>query len=271
MRRSTATAAAVTRPPRTRRRRRGHRYLDRITRSRVDRHEHVHDRGQPRLRHPGLRGAPSRPAVPGCVERIRGHGERRSRTTRLRSRVERRLHERHRRQRGPDRATRRPRLPTARSRSRLGFGATQTEAIAAAGSTANANFDQVAQGLHPRMGRLHRRARRARRPSRPRPDERGRDSAAPTNTSAAVLKASEDKTFPGAVVASLASPWGQAVAAGDPAIRHISAPTGRSSRRDLYETFTGLMAAGDTGPPRTRSVPVRTPATGRRFVPAQQL
>src|SRR5947199_287542 len=29
--------------------------------------------------------------------------------------------------------------------------------------------------------------------------------------SANVLKASEDKTFPGAIVASLASPWGQAV------------------------------------------------------------
>jgi len=35
--------------------------------------------------------------------------------------------------------------------------------------------------------------------------------------SANVLKASEDKTFPGAIVASLASPWGQAISAGDPA------------------------------------------------------
>ena len=32
--------------------------------------------------------------------------------------------------------------------------------------------------------------------------------------SANVIKASEDKTFPGAIVASIASPWGQAVAAG---------------------------------------------------------
>ena len=29
--------------------------------------------------------------------------------------------------------------------------------------------------------------------------------------SANVVKASEDKTFPGAIVASLASPWGQAI------------------------------------------------------------
>ncbi|WIX92682.1 glucodextranase DOMON-like domain-containing protein [Amycolatopsis sp. DG1A-15b] len=62
-----------------------------------------------------------------------------------------------------------------------------------------------------------------------------------------VLKASEDKTFPGAVVASLGSPWGQAVSAGD-------APGGKpvyfgSYReifaRDLYESFSGLLAAGD--------------------------
>jgi glucoamylase len=65
--------------------------------------------------------------------------------------------------------------------------------------------------------------------------------------SANVLKASEDKTFPGAVVASLASPWGQAVSAGD-------APGGRAVyfgsyrevfARDLYESFTGLLTDGD--------------------------
>jgi len=65
--------------------------------------------------------------------------------------------------------------------------------------------------------------------------------------SANVLKASEDKTFPGAIVASLASPWGQAVSAG-------AAPGGKpvyfgSYRevfsRDLYEVFTGLLVDGD--------------------------
>ncbi|MBI1758246.1 MAG: glucan 1,4-alpha-glucosidase [Actinobacteria bacterium] len=65
--------------------------------------------------------------------------------------------------------------------------------------------------------------------------------------SANVLKASEDKTFPGAVVASLASPWGQAVSAGDTPDGH--APFLGSYRevfaRDLYESFTGLLAAGD--------------------------
>ena len=62
-----------------------------------------------------------------------------------------------------------------------------------------------------------------------------------------MLKASEDKTFPGAIVASLASPWGQAVPAGtdsggEPAYfgsyREVFS-------RDLYEAFTGLLADGD--------------------------
>ena len=65
--------------------------------------------------------------------------------------------------------------------------------------------------------------------------------------SANVLKASEDKTFPGAIVASLASPWGQAVPAG-------TASNGQPAyfgsyrevfSRDLYEAFTGLLADGD--------------------------
>ena len=65
--------------------------------------------------------------------------------------------------------------------------------------------------------------------------------------SANVLKASEDKTFPGAVVASLASPWGQAVSAGDtPGGKPVYFGSYREVfARDLYESFTGLMAAGD--------------------------
>ena len=59
-----------------------------------------------------------------------------------------------------------------------------------------------------------------------------------------VVKASEDKTFPGAIVASIASPWGQAVSAGDPnnlyfgSYREVFA-------RDAYEAWTGLLLDGD--------------------------
>jgi glucoamylase len=70
--------------------------------------------------------------------------------------------------------------------------------------------------------------------------------------SANVLKASEDKQFPGAVVASLASPWGQAISAGATPDGH---PVYFGSyrevfARDLYEAFTGLLSAGDTATAR---------------------
>jgi glucoamylase len=65
--------------------------------------------------------------------------------------------------------------------------------------------------------------------------------------SANVLKASVDKTYPGAIVASLASPWGQSVPAG---VLANGEPSYFGSyrevfARDLYEAFTGLMADGD--------------------------
>ena len=59
-----------------------------------------------------------------------------------------------------------------------------------------------------------------------------------------MLKASEDKTFPGAIVASLASPWGQAVSAGDPANTYFGSYR-EVFARDLYEAWTGLIADGD--------------------------
>jgi glucoamylase len=66
--------------------------------------------------------------------------------------------------------------------------------------------------------------------------------------SANVLKASEDKTFLGATAAGLASPWGQAVPAGQPASDGL-APYFGSYRevfpRDAYETFTGFLTDGD--------------------------
>ena len=59
-----------------------------------------------------------------------------------------------------------------------------------------------------------------------------------------MLKASEDKTFPGAIVAGLASPWGQAVSAGDPANTYFGSYR-EVFARDLYEAWTGLIADGD--------------------------
>ena len=74
--------------------------------------------------------------------------------------------------------------------------------------------------------------------------------------SANVLRASEDKTYPGAIVASLASPWGQSVQAG---VTASGEPSYFGSyrevfARDLYETFTGLMADGDVATARAATL-----------------
>jgi glucan 1,4-alpha-glucosidase len=126
----------------------------------------------------------------------------------------------------------------------LGFGTTQAAAVDTAGRTVGTPLAELAgrylAGWYGYDAQL-------RRPSRHLPGlTRGQQRAAEHEywTSANVLKASEDKTFPGAIVASLASPWGQAVSAGDPnntywgSYREVFA-------RDLYEAFTGLLTDGD--------------------------
>ena len=60
--------------------------------------------------------------------------------------------------------------------------------------------------------------------------------------SANVIKASEDKTYLGAFVASPTDPWGQAVPA---TTTHAGWTYREVFARDSYETFTGLLADGD--------------------------
>ena len=76
---------------------------------------------------------------------------------------------------------------------------------------------------------------------------RGTHDARAYYLDANVLKASVDKTFPGALVASLASPWGQAVSAGDlPGGKPVYFGSYREVfARDLYEGVTGFLADGD--------------------------
>ncbi len=74
--------------------------------------------------------------------------------------------------------------------------------------------------------------------------------------SANVIKASVDKTYPGAIVASLASPWGQSVPAG---VFANGAPSYFGSyrevfARDLYEAFTGLLVDGDLATARAATL-----------------
>ena len=129
----------------------------------------------------------------------------------------------------------------------LGFGTTKAQAIDVAGQSAHAPFEGTKKeyektwraydkGLNP--------------PPKTFPGLTKQEADRLRSAywlSANVLKASEDKTFPGAVVASLASPWGQAVSAGDtPGGKPVYFGSDREVfARDLYESFTGLMAAGD--------------------------
>ena len=61
--------------------------------------------------------------------------------------------------------------------------------------------------------------------------------------SAMVLKAHEDKTYRGAMIASMSVPWGFAVKASEPTVGGYHLVWAR----DLYEVATGMLAAGDRG------------------------
>jgi glucan 1,4-alpha-glucosidase len=129
----------------------------------------------------------------------------------------------------------------------LGLGHDATSAIATAGASARTPFDATLAGFARSWQRYDAGLRQ------PPQHFAGLSPAQADKLSAAywlsvnVLKASEDKTYPGAVVAALASPWGQAVSAG-------GTPDGKAVyfgsyrevfSRDLYEAFTGLLTDGD--------------------------
>ena len=127
----------------------------------------------------------------------------------------------------------------------LGFGATHSDAVVAAEGSLAGGFDDALEAYKeawneyddglakPRVEKL----RGIRSPER-------QQLSDAYYLSANVLKASEDKTFPGAIVASLASPWGQAISAGDPANTYFGSYR-EVFARDLYEAWTGLLADGD--------------------------
>jgi glucoamylase len=135
------------------------------------------------------------------------------------------------------------RLRGARNRSlnlALGFGTTQRRALAAAGGAVSQRFSAADRTYEDGWLRYDSQLRR---PSPSLDPSAQREYYESVN----VVKASEDKTFPGAIAAGLASPWGQAVPAGN---FTDGKPTYFGSyrevfARDLYEAFTGLLVAGD--------------------------
>jgi glucoamylase len=138
----------------------------------------------------------------------------------------------------------------------LGFGRDQASAVATASRSLRQPFGLIAlkyaagwlrydAGLRPPFGHVPAAAA-------------GQDRGAILHyyLSANVIKASVDKTYPGAIVASLASPWGQSVPAG---VFANGAPSYFGSyrevfARDLYEAFTGLLADGDLATARAATL-----------------
>ena len=122
----------------------------------------------------------------------------------------------------------------------LGFGQTESAALSVAGAAAGQSFRRAWAHYEHQWARYDAGLRR---PAR----WLGAAARAEYYESVNVVKASEDKTFPGAIAAGLASPWGQAVPAGT---FSNGKPTYFGSyrevfARDLYEAFTGLLVAGD--------------------------
>jgi glucoamylase len=112
----------------------------------------------------------------------------------------------------------------------LGFGATSTVAVESARASLNSGFSSIsadyASGWHEYAGSLRRVSQRY---------------AGQFRRAAMILKAHEDKTFRGAMIASMSIPWGFAVKADAPGVGgyHLI------WARDLYEVATAMLVAGD--------------------------
>ena len=135
----------------------------------------------------------------------------------------------------------------------LGFGSTQAEAVQTAEGALGHGFgkarNDTRKGWQAYDRTLNDPTRKLPGISRKRAD----DLQGSYFVNANLLKASEDKTFPGAIVAAPASPWGQAISAGDPANTFFGSYR-EVFARDLYEIWTGLMADGDTATARAATL-----------------
>ena len=126
----------------------------------------------------------------------------------------------------------------------LGFGATQAEAVNTAEQSLRHDFSNIRKDYEKGWERYDKKLNP---PPKSLPGlsrARVRELRDEYYLSINVVKAAEDKTFPGAIVAGLSSPWGQAVSAGDPNNTYFGSYR-EVFARDLYEAWTGLMAAGD--------------------------
>ena len=125
----------------------------------------------------------------------------------------------------------------------LGYGDTQAHAISASQRSLQHGFDDARRDYERGWNAYDDKLVEPRRPHGV-SAQHWNDILDEYYLSANYVKAAEDKTFPGAVAASLTSPWGQAVSAGDPANTYFGSYR-EVFARDLYEAWTAVFLAGD--------------------------
>src|SRR3954465_3011963 len=125
----------------------------------------------------------------------------------------------------------------------LGYGDTQAKAVSASQGSLKRGFHQVRHDYERGWNAYDASLVRPRRPHGA-SSQHWDDILDEYYLSANYVKAAEDKTFPGAIAASLTSPWGQAISAGDPANTYFGSYR-EVFARDLYEAWTAAFLDGD--------------------------
>jgi glucan 1,4-alpha-glucosidase len=126
----------------------------------------------------------------------------------------------------------------------LGFGTSQADAVNTAGATLATKWGRLTSTYTAQWSAYDRQLRSPSASYLGLSSRQDADAARQYYAAANTVKASEDKTYPGAIVASLASPWGQAVSAGDPNNTYFGSYR-EVFARDLYEAWTALLTDGD--------------------------
>ncbi|KFF60111.1 glucan 1,4-alpha-glucosidase [Cryobacterium sp. MLB-32] len=126
----------------------------------------------------------------------------------------------------------------------LGFGTTQASSVKTARDTARSSIERMTAAYVAGWSRYDAGLTAPRLTG---PSLTGKKRVAAITSyyqSANVVKASEDKTYPGAIVAGLDAPWGQSIAANDPNNLFVGGYK-EVFARDLYEAWTALYTDGD--------------------------
>jgi glucoamylase len=126
----------------------------------------------------------------------------------------------------------------------LGFGTTQASAVSTAKATASTSLRALQSSYVRGWAKYDDGLNRPHLASAGLTPAQRRTADTDYYQSANVVKASEDKTYPGAIVAGLDAPWGQSIAANDP--NNLFQPGYKEVfARDLYEAWTALYTDGD--------------------------